>query len=166
MVDIREIRELRLGKGSRDFERYPEEARKLDAAHCFIVLYGQEFRLRTLSVAAFSEEEVNMWITGLNWLMMDTQRAPAPQQTDRWLRKQFEAMDRSHEGSITVKDVKALLPQINYRVPNTRFLKDKLQEVEARSDLSYPNFSQLYRTLMFDAQKSIIEQLELSFPLR
>ena len=50
-VDIREIRELRLGKGSRDFERYPEEARKLDTAHCFIVLYGLEFRLRTLSLA-------------------------------------------------------------------------------------------------------------------
>lgn len=50
-VDIREIRELRLGKGSRDFERYPEEARKLDSAHCFIMLYGLEFRLRTLSVA-------------------------------------------------------------------------------------------------------------------
>uniref|UniRef100_A0A3B3C9A1 1-phosphatidylinositol 4,5-bisphosphate phosphodiesterase gamma n=1 Tax=Oryzias melastigma TaxID=30732 RepID=A0A3B3C9A1_ORYME len=152
-VDIREIRELRLGKGSRDFERYPEEARKLDPAHCFIVLYGVEFRLRTLSVAAYSEEEVNMWITGLNWMMMDTQRAPAPQQIDRWLRKQFEVMDRSHEGSITVKEVKALLPQINYRVPNTRFLKDKLQEVEARSELSYPNFAQLYRTLMFDAQR-------------
>uniref|UniRef100_A0A8C3A8Z2 1-phosphatidylinositol 4,5-bisphosphate phosphodiesterase gamma n=1 Tax=Cyclopterus lumpus TaxID=8103 RepID=A0A8C3A8Z2_CYCLU len=156
-VDIREIRELRLGKGSRDFERYPEEARKLDSAHCFIVLYGLEFRLRTLSVAAFSEEEVNMWITGLNWLMTDTQRAPAPQQIDRWLRKQFEVMDRSHEGRwvITVKDVKALLPQVNYRVPSMRFLKDKLQEVEARSDLSYPNFSQLYRTLMFDAQKTV-----------
>lgn len=40
-----------MGKGSRDFERYPEEARKLDSAHCFIVLYGPEFRLRTLSVA-------------------------------------------------------------------------------------------------------------------
>lgn len=50
-VDIREIRELRLGKGSRDFERYAEEARKLDSTHCFIVLYGLEFRLRTLSVA-------------------------------------------------------------------------------------------------------------------
>lgn len=94
--------------------------------------------------------------------------------------------------SITVKDVKALLPQVNYRVPNMRFLKDKLQvrgrvatillgvlastgprtltpflsfyfplrphvwkEVEARSDLSYPHFTQLYRTLMFDAQKSV-----------
>uniref|UniRef100_A0A3P9NVM4 1-phosphatidylinositol 4,5-bisphosphate phosphodiesterase gamma n=1 Tax=Poecilia reticulata TaxID=8081 RepID=A0A3P9NVM4_POERE len=165
-VDIREIRELRLGKGSRDFERYPEEARKLDSAHCFIVLYGLEFRLRTLSLAAYSEEEVNMWIAGLNWLMVDTQRAPAPQQIERWLRKQFEVMDRNHEGCITLKDVKALLPQINYRVPNMRFLKDKLQEVEAKNELLYFNFAQLYRTLMFDAQRSIIEQLDLSFPLR
>uniref|UniRef100_A0A8C7HL23 1-phosphatidylinositol 4,5-bisphosphate phosphodiesterase gamma n=1 Tax=Oncorhynchus kisutch TaxID=8019 RepID=A0A8C7HL23_ONCKI len=140
-IDIREIRELRLGKGSRDFERYPEEARKLDSAHCFIVLYGLEFRLKTLSVAAFSEEEVNMWITGINWLMMDSQRASAPQQIDRYV--------------ITVKDVKALLPHINYRVPNMRFLKDKLQEVEARCDLSFPHFAQLYRTLMFDAQRSV-----------
>ncbi|KAG7263095.1 hypothetical protein CRUP_000697, partial [Coryphaenoides rupestris] len=83
-----------------------------------------------------------------------------------WLRKQFDSTDRSREGSITVKDVKTLLPQINFRVPSMRFLKDKLQEVEARSDLSYPNFAQLYRTLMFDAQRSIIEQLDLSFPLR
>ncbi|XP_010870757.2 1-phosphatidylinositol 4,5-bisphosphate phosphodiesterase gamma-1 isoform X1 [Esox lucius] len=165
-IDMREIKELRLGKGSRDFERYPEEARKLDPSHCFIVLYGLEFRLKTLSVAAFSEEEVNMWITGLSWLMLDTQRASATQQIDRWLRRQFEGMDRNREGSITVKDVKALLPQINYRVPNMRFLKDKLQEVEARCDLSFPHFAQLYRTLMFDAQRSIIEQLELSFPLR
>lgn len=51
-VDIREIRELRLGKGSRDFERYPEEARKLEP-YCFIVLYGLEFRLRTLSLAGW-----------------------------------------------------------------------------------------------------------------
>uniref|UniRef100_A0A3B3Y442 1-phosphatidylinositol 4,5-bisphosphate phosphodiesterase gamma n=1 Tax=Poecilia mexicana TaxID=48701 RepID=A0A3B3Y442_9TELE len=151
-VDIREIRELRLGKGSRDFERYPEEARKLDSAHCFIVLYGLEFRLRTLSLAAYSEEEVNMWIAGLNWLMVDTQRAPAPQQIERWLRKQFEVMDRNHEGCITLKDVKALLPQINYRVPNMRFLKDKLQ---AKNELLYSNFAQLYRTLMFDAQRSV-----------
>lgn len=28
--------------------------------------------------------------------------------------------------SITVKDLKAMLPQVNYRVPNMRFLRDKL----------------------------------------
>lgn len=35
------------------------------------------------------------------------------------------------------------------------------QEVEARTDLSYPNFAQLYRTLMFDAQKSVSVDLVL-----
>ncbi|KAK1173901.1 1-phosphatidylinositol 4,5-bisphosphate phosphodiesterase gamma-1-like isoform X1 [Acipenser oxyrinchus oxyrinchus] len=165
-IDIREIKEIRLGKSSRDFDRYPEEVRKLDSSQCFIILYGMEFRLKTLSVAAFSEEEVTLWITGLTWLVMDSQKASAPYQIDRWLRKQFDSMDRNREGSITVKDLKAMLPQANYRVPNMRFLRDKLLEVEARSELSFTHFTQLYKNLMFDAQKSIIDQLELSFPLR
>uniref|UniRef100_A0A8C7HN16 Phosphoinositide phospholipase C n=1 Tax=Oncorhynchus kisutch TaxID=8019 RepID=A0A8C7HN16_ONCKI len=133
-IDIREIRELRLGKGSRDFERYPEEARKLDSAHCFIVLYGLEFRLKTLSVAGQCVCVcVNVLLSLLNLLFL-----------------YYIVLS-----SITVKDVKALLPHINYRVPNMRFLKDKLQEVEARCDLSFPHFAQLYRTLMFDAQRSV-----------
>uniref|UniRef100_A0A674BL18 Phosphoinositide phospholipase C n=1 Tax=Salmo trutta TaxID=8032 RepID=A0A674BL18_SALTR len=127
-IDITEIRELRLGKCSRDFERYPEEARKLDSAHCFIVLYGLEFRLKTLSVAVS-----NVLLSLLNLLFLYCIVL----------------------SSITVKDVKAHLPHINYRVPNMRFLKDKLQEVEARCDLSFPHFAQLYRTLMFDAQRSV-----------
>lgn len=61
-VDIREIRELRLGKGSRDFDRYPEETRKLDATHCFIVLYGVEFRLRTLSLAGSCVYKLHMCV--------------------------------------------------------------------------------------------------------
>ncbi|KAL2308598.1 hypothetical protein Nmel_001650 [Mimus melanotis] len=170
-LDIREIKEIRLGKNSRDFERYPEDARKLDFTMCFIILYGMDFRLRTLSVAAFCEEDINLWITGLNWLVADTQRAQTPLQIERWLRKQFDGMDRAREGSITVKDLKAMLPQVNYRVPNMRFLRDKLvphlpQEVEARNEMTFSHFIQFYKNLMFDAQKSVIEQLELSFPLR
>uniref|UniRef100_A0A8B9QVH2 1-phosphatidylinositol 4,5-bisphosphate phosphodiesterase gamma n=1 Tax=Anas platyrhynchos TaxID=8839 RepID=A0A8B9QVH2_ANAPL len=103
-IDIREIKEIRLGKNSRDFERYPEDARKLRLHH----------------------EDINLWITGLNWLVADTQKAQTPLQIERWLRKQFDGMDRSREGSITVKDLKAMLPQVNYRVPNMRFLRDKL----------------------------------------
>uniref|UniRef100_A0A672TI60 1-phosphatidylinositol 4,5-bisphosphate phosphodiesterase gamma n=1 Tax=Strigops habroptila TaxID=2489341 RepID=A0A672TI60_STRHB len=125
-IDIREIKEIRLGKNSRDFERYPEDARKLDFTMCFIILYGMDFRLRTLSVAG---EDINLWITGLNWLVADTQKAQTPLQIERWLRKQFDGMDRSREGSITVKDLKAMLPQVNYRVPNMRFLRDKLAEL-------------------------------------
>ncbi|KAF2981292.1 hypothetical protein EK904_003144, partial [Melospiza melodia maxima] len=59
-----------------------------------------------------------------------------------------------------------MLPQVNYRVPNMRFLRDKLVEVEARNEMTFSHFIQFYKNLMFDAQKSVIEQLELSFPLR
>lgn len=86
---------------------------------CFIILYGMDFRLRTLSVAgvwtpslvpqpplgshplpsilsppsqphhpplsppAFCEEDINLWITGLNWLVADTQKAQTPLQIER-----------------------------------------------------------------------------------
>ncbi|MGH0128159.1 UNVERIFIED_CONTAM: hypothetical protein FKN15_002967 [Acipenser sinensis] len=170
-IDIREIKEIRLGKSSRDFDRYPEEVRKLDSSQCFIILYGMEFRLKTLSVAAFSEEEVTLWITGLTWLVMDSQKASAPYQIDRWLRKQFDSMDRNREGRWLRKQFDSMdrNREGRYVVKETiklHWSQCGLEEVEARSELSFTHFTQLYKNLMFDAQKSIIDQLELSFPLR
>ncbi|XP_078254584.1 LOW QUALITY PROTEIN: 1-phosphatidylinositol 4,5-bisphosphate phosphodiesterase gamma-1-like [Rhinoraja longicauda] len=165
-IDIREIKEIRIGKNSRDFDRYPDEARKMDNGLCFVILYGMEFRLKTLSLSAFNEDDMNMWVAGLTWLVLDTHKSPTPLHLERWLRKQFNTMDRNKENSVTVKELKTLLPQVNYRVPNMRFLRDRLSDLDTRVDLSCGHFGQFYRTLMFDAQKLIIEQLELSFPLR
>lgn len=51
-VDIREIKEIRSGQKSRDSERYAEDsAARPDQAHCFVILYGTEFRLKSLSLA-------------------------------------------------------------------------------------------------------------------
>lgn len=51
-VDIREIKEIRTGQKSRDFDRYVEDsAARPDQAHCFVILYGTEFRLKALSLA-------------------------------------------------------------------------------------------------------------------
>lgn len=117
LVDIREIKEIRPGKTSRDFDRYQEDpAFRPDQSHCFVILYGMEFRLKTLSLqgrshgaggggqgrrgvsagsqpspqltvhpllTATSEEEVNMWIKGLTWLMEDTLQAATPLQIER-----------------------------------------------------------------------------------
>uniref|UniRef100_A0A0E9Q7H6 Uncharacterized protein n=1 Tax=Anguilla anguilla TaxID=7936 RepID=A0A0E9Q7H6_ANGAN len=48
-----------------------------------------------------------------------------------------------------------MLCQVNYRVPNMKFLREKFPDVELRNgDVSYSQFAQLYRSLMFDAQKS------------
>uniref|UniRef100_A0A672JBT2 Phosphoinositide phospholipase C n=1 Tax=Salarias fasciatus TaxID=181472 RepID=A0A672JBT2_SALFA len=93
-IDIREIKEIRPGQKSRDFERYVEDsAARLDQAHCFVILYGTEFRLKSLSLAATSDEEMTMWVKGLNWLVADTLKSPTPLQIERWLRKQFYAVD-------------------------------------------------------------------------
>uniref|UniRef100_A0A665UAQ8 1-phosphatidylinositol 4,5-bisphosphate phosphodiesterase gamma n=1 Tax=Echeneis naucrates TaxID=173247 RepID=A0A665UAQ8_ECHNA len=156
-IDIREIKEIRPGQKSRDFERYVEDsAARLDQAHCFVILYGTEFRLKSLSLAATSDDEMTMWVKGLNWLVADTLKSPTPLQIERWLRKQFYAVDRNREDRISCKDLKNMLSQVNYRVPNMRFLREKLPDSELRNgDVSFSQFSQLYRSLMFDAQKNM-----------
>uniref|UniRef100_A0A8C4NAW4 1-phosphatidylinositol 4,5-bisphosphate phosphodiesterase gamma n=1 Tax=Equus asinus asinus TaxID=83772 RepID=A0A8C4NAW4_EQUAS len=144
-IDIREIKEIRPGKTSRDFDRYQEDpAFRPDQSHCFVILYGMEFRLKTLSLQATSEEEVNMWIKEppLIW----------------WLRKQFYSVDRNREDRISAKDLKNMLSQVNYRVPNMRFLRERLTDLEQRSsDITYGQFAQLYRSLMYSAQKTVHE---------
>uniref|UniRef100_A0A8D0UPT5 Phosphoinositide phospholipase C n=1 Tax=Sus scrofa TaxID=9823 RepID=A0A8D0UPT5_PIG len=156
-IDIREIKEIRPGKTSRDFDRYQEDpAFRPDQSHCFVILYGMEFRLKTLSLQATSEDEVNMWIKGLTWLMEDTLQAATPLQIERWLRKQFYSVDRNREDRISAKDLKNMLSQVNYRVPNMRFLRERLTELEQRSsDITYGQFAQLYRSLMYSAQKTM-----------
>ncbi|XP_039720275.1 1-phosphatidylinositol 4,5-bisphosphate phosphodiesterase gamma-1 isoform X2 [Pteropus medius] len=156
-IDIREIKEIRPGKTSRDFDRYQEDpAFRPDQSHCFVILYGMEFRLKTLSLQATSEDEVNMWIKGLTWLMEDTLQAATPLQIERWLRKQFYSVDRNREDRISAKDLKNMLSQVNYRVPNMRFLRERLTDLEQRSsDITYGQFAQLYRSLMYSAQKTM-----------
>ena len=51
-VSAREIKEVRFGCQSREFDRSKEEMKKfgIDPACCFVILYGQEFRLKTMSL--------------------------------------------------------------------------------------------------------------------
>lgn len=51
LVEMREIKEIRTGKYSKDFEKWPEEAKKIENLRCFIILYGSEFKLKSLSIA-------------------------------------------------------------------------------------------------------------------
>ncbi|NWH26786.1 PLCG1 phosphodiesterase, partial [Grus americana] len=152
-VDIREIKEIRPGKNSRDFDRYQEDpCFRPDQSHCFVVLYGTEFRLKTLSLQATSEDEVNMWIKGLNWLVADTLRAATPLQIERWLRKQFYSLDRNREDRAHSSG-RSELPVAPVTLLGFFLL---LQDVEHRNgDVTYGQFAQLYRSLMFTTQKTV-----------
>ena len=47
---LREVKEIRTGKNSRDFDKWPEDSKKADSRVCFIVFFGSDFKLKTLSV--------------------------------------------------------------------------------------------------------------------
>lgn len=48
-VDLREVKEIRIGPSSKIFERWHEDTKKWESGQCFVVLYGTVFRLKTLS---------------------------------------------------------------------------------------------------------------------
>lgn len=49
VVDFREIKEVRIGRCSKIFERWQDDAKKWEAGRCFVILYGSTFRLKTVS---------------------------------------------------------------------------------------------------------------------
>lgn len=46
---------------------------------------------------ALSEKECELWVKGLKHLVQDTVNAPYPLQVERWLRREFYAMENSRE---------------------------------------------------------------------
>jgi phosphatidylinositol phospholipase C gamma-1 len=50
-VDLREVKEIRVGKNSKDFEKWPDDSKRMENMKCFVIFYGLEFRLKTLSIA-------------------------------------------------------------------------------------------------------------------
>lgn len=50
-VDLWEVKEIRGGKSSKDFDQWPEESQHKSSNQCFLILYGSQFNLKTLSIA-------------------------------------------------------------------------------------------------------------------
>lgn len=149
-VDLREVKEVRLGRNSKIFDRWPEDARKWDAAQCFVIFYGSAFRLKTLSCVATSSKDCEQWIRGIEYLVSDTVSAPYPLQVERWLRKEFYSM-QNLRNVITLKDLKAFFPKVNCKL-STNKLKEYFQEVDTNraGEIGFEGFASLYHSLMHD----------------
>ncbi|CAG7730788.1 unnamed protein product [Allacma fusca] len=155
-VDFREVRDIRVGKSSKDFEKWPEDGKKHDNSKCFVVFYGSEFRLSTLSIAALSEKECELWVRTIKYLVMETKESSYSVQLETWLRKQFYNLEASHsavKGSINLKELKAFLPKINCKL-STGKLRDLFQDFDAKKsgEIGFDDFAQLFHQLMHDPQ--------------
>ncbi|KAJ2954035.1 hypothetical protein O0L34_g2246 [Tuta absoluta] len=149
-LDIRDIKEVRVGKSSKDFERWPEELKRLELYKCFTIYYGTEFKLRSASFSAQSEKECEAWVKGLRFLFEEATSAPYPLQIERWLRKEFYAIENLQE-KITLKEVKSFLPKINCKIATNK-LRDIFNEVDGAKcgEIGFDEFFVLYHKLIFD----------------
>ncbi|XP_030646417.1 1-phosphatidylinositol 4,5-bisphosphate phosphodiesterase gamma-2-like [Chanos chanos] len=161
VLDLAEIREVRPGKNSKDFERFKDSKDKHADNTCFTIFYGSQFVLNTLSLGADSPEDAEKWLTGLDLLRKETLEAHTPAIVESWQRKQMYSIDQTKKNSITLKELKSLLPPINFKVPSTRFLKDKFTEIGAKKDvLDFEQFHKFYNYLIFDNQKMILDEFK------
>ncbi|EPY81768.1 1-phosphatidylinositol-4,5-bisphosphate phosphodiesterase gamma-2 [Camelus ferus] len=176
-LDIMEIKEIRPGKNSKDFERAKAVRQKEDC--CFSIFYGTQFILSTLSLAADSKEDATKWLSGLKILHQEVMSASTPTIIESWLRKQIYSVDQTRRNSgkfqpicrddfsamehldcvfeaftfellcsgekrdplgacpyfvvgerlslknISLRELKAILPLVNFKVSSAKFLKDK-----------------------------------------
>uniref|UniRef100_A0A8C7Y239 Phosphoinositide phospholipase C n=1 Tax=Oryzias sinensis TaxID=183150 RepID=A0A8C7Y239_9TELE len=78
VLDLLEIREIRPGRNSKDFERFKDGKDKHGENTCFTIFYGSQFVLSTLSLGADSVDEAQKWLTGLEMLRQETQLVFCP----------------------------------------------------------------------------------------
>ncbi|CAG5073650.1 5-bisphosphate phosphodiesterase gamma-1 (Mus musculus) [Cotesia congregata] len=149
-IEIREIKDVVVGKNSREFDKWPEDSKRAEYFGCFIIYYGSEFRLKTLSASALSEKECELWVKGLRYLVQDTIKAPYPLQVERWLRKEFYFMENTDE-TVTLKDIKSFMPRASCKI-STNKLRQVFQQVDTRNRtaLGFDDFVVLFYKLLID----------------
>lgn len=166
-LEIREIKEIRVGQNSKQFRNCPDESKRFENGKCFVVLHGSLFKLKTFSVVAFSEHEAENWIKGLRFMVQDTINAPYSLQVERWLRREYYAIENSNNqqstkdgGQITIKDFKTFLSSISCKMPISK-LYDCFNESDnkRKNDLRFDDFARLYRKLQQQESSGLLEEL-------
>lgn len=65
-----------------------------------LVIFATDCYILSVFISALSEKECELWVKGLRHLVQDTINAPYPLQVERWLRKEFYAMENSRETQV------------------------------------------------------------------
>ena len=154
-LDLREVKEIRRGKASKEFKHFAEETKKYDCGKCFVILYGNSFNLNTFSVVALSEQERENWVAGLFYIVNITIKASYPLQVEQWLRKEYYAIQNLSQTSkkltsITLKDFKTFLKSVNCKMTTSKIMEffTDLELKPNDTHLRFDDFSRFYQRLL------------------
>ncbi|KAH8385202.1 hypothetical protein KR200_005718 [Drosophila serrata] len=157
-IQLREIKEIRVGKHSKEFRLFADDCQRFESSKCFVILYGSHFKLKSFSVVALSEIEADNWVRGLRYMVRDTLGAPYPLQIDRWLRREYYQMENVNSHStkaseaspaqVTIKDFKLFLAGVSCKMTTSKFMECFTEDVRRKHDLKFDDFSRLYQKLL------------------
>ncbi|XP_017063656.1 1-phosphatidylinositol 4,5-bisphosphate phosphodiesterase gamma-1 [Drosophila eugracilis] len=157
-IQLREIREIRVGKHSKEFRLFADDCQRFESTKCFVILHGSHFKLKSFSVVALSEIEADNWVRGLRYMVKDTLGAPYPLQIDRWLRREYYQIENvnSHSAKatelspaqVTIKDFKLFLAGVSCKMTTGKFMEHFSEDVRRKHDLKFDDFSRLYQKLL------------------
>ncbi|ALC48580.1 sl [Drosophila busckii] len=157
-LQLREIREIRVGKNSKEFRLHADDCQRFENSKCFVIMYGNNFKLKSFSVVALSEIEAEHWVRGLRYMVKDTQLAPYTLQLDRWLRREYYALEHVHAHAhmgkpeqstpVTIKDFKSFLSSVSCKMSTSKFMECFTDDIRRKHDLKFDDFSRLYQKLL------------------
>ncbi|XP_017062298.1 1-phosphatidylinositol 4,5-bisphosphate phosphodiesterase gamma-1 [Drosophila ficusphila] len=157
-IQLREIREIRVGKHSKEFRLFADECQRFESSKCFVILHGNHFKLKSFSVVALSEIEADNWVRGLRYMVKDTLGAPYPLQIDRWLRREYYQIENvnSHSAKateqspaqVTIKDFKLFLASVSCKLTTSNLMEHFTEDVRRKNDLKFDDFSRFYQKLL------------------
>ena len=144
-VELRSVKEVRIGKVGKLFDKWHEDTRKFDARQCFSVYYGHAFRLKTISCCVSSPKECENWVRGVRHVADVALRSTTPVRLLAWLKREFDLI-KNQRDVITAKDLKTFLPS---RI-NCKYSISRIRDVPSEG-LDFPSFCDFYRNLVHDA---------------
>ncbi|KAH8414921.1 hypothetical protein KR215_010812 [Drosophila sulfurigaster] len=158
-IQLREICEIRVGKNSKEFRLHADDCQRFESSKCFVIMYGNSFKLKSFSVVALSEIEADNWVRGLRYMVKDTINAPYPLQIDRWLRREYYSFEncnshltKSEQNSqVTIKDFKTFLASVSCKMSTSKFMECFTDDIRRKHDLKFDDFSRLYQKLLLPA---------------
>ena len=131
------------------FKRFASVIRKLENPDCCIVIvYGNTFRLKTLSCLAQNATERDFWVQGLVYLTYKNQFVPPIALAHRWLCREWTVLPKNSEKRMSMREYKIFLQKANTKIMNKKMREIFQNVAQGGHSIDAIQFCQAYNTLL------------------
>lgn len=145
-IPIEEIKEVQRGCMSKDFASVIRKLENPDC--CIVIVYGNTFKLKTLSCLAQNAVERDFWVKGLVFLKFKNQYVPPIALAHRWLCREWSALPKNSEKKMSMREYKIFLHKANIKI-TTKKMREIFDSVaQGGHSIDAPQFCKAYNKLL------------------